>query len=79
MSYDGMAVADGQAAGLAWEALVHGGLDCNERDRIRKALLEYCGQDTLGMVSLLDTSNPSEMTRHRRSPNSMEKARSTRV
>jgi predicted RecB family nuclease len=53
MSYDGMAVADGQAAGLAWEALVHGDLDCNERGRIRKALLEYCGQDTLALVRLL--------------------------
>ena len=53
MSYDSMAVADGQAAGLAWEALVHGDLDCNERDRIRKALLEYCGQDTLALVRLL--------------------------
>jgi predicted RecB family nuclease len=53
MSYDSMAVADGQAAGLAWEALVHGDLDCNESDRIRKALLEYCGQDTLALVRLL--------------------------
>jgi hypothetical protein len=52
MSYDGMAVADGQAAGLAWEAFVHGDLDYNERDRIRKALLEYCGQDTLALVRL---------------------------
>jgi hypothetical protein len=54
MSYEGMAVADGQAAGLAWESLVRGGLDRDERDRIRKALLDYCGQDTLGMVKLLE-------------------------
>jgi hypothetical protein len=39
MAYDGMEVANGQAAGLAWESLVRGGLDHNERDRIRKALL----------------------------------------
>jgi predicted RecB family nuclease len=54
LTYAGMEIANGQDAGLAWEALVHGGLDCNERDRIRKALLDYCGQDTLAMVKLLD-------------------------
>jgi predicted RecB family nuclease len=53
MSYEQMEVADGQAAGLAWESLVHGGLDKHERDKIRKALLDYCSQDTLGMVRLV--------------------------
>jgi predicted RecB family nuclease len=54
MSYDGMAVANGQDAGLAWESLVHGGLDQAERERTRKALLDYCGKDTLALVKLLD-------------------------
>ena len=54
MTYDGMAVANGQEAGLAWESLVRGSLDRGERDRIRKALLDYCGQDTLAMVRLLE-------------------------
>lgn len=54
MSYAGMQVADGQAAGLAWESLVRGSLDQSERDRIKRALLEYCGQDTLAMVRLLE-------------------------
>jgi predicted RecB family nuclease len=54
MTYEGMAVSNGQDAGLAWESLVRGGsLDASERDKIRKALLEYCGQDTLAMVRLL--------------------------
>jgi hypothetical protein len=53
LTYDGMAVADGQSAGLAWESLVRGSIDACERDRIRKALLDYCGQDTLAMVRLL--------------------------
>jgi hypothetical protein len=39
MTYEGMEVADGQAAGLAWESLVRGGLDRDERERITKALL----------------------------------------
>jgi hypothetical protein len=55
MTYEGMVVADGQAAGLAWESLVRGELDSDERERIRKALLDYCGQDTLGMLRLVET------------------------
>ena len=53
MSYAGMQVADGQDAGLAWESLVRGNLDAGERDRIAKALLDYCGQDTLALARLL--------------------------
>ena len=53
MTYDGMEVANGQAAGIAWESLVRGSLDASERDKVRKALLDYCGQDTLAMVRLL--------------------------
>jgi predicted RecB family nuclease len=54
MSYARMQVADGQAAGLAWEAFVHGGSDQVERDCVKKALLDYCGQDTLALVRLLE-------------------------
>jgi hypothetical protein len=54
MRYEGMEVADGQAAGRAWESLVRGGLDRNEPDRIIKVLLAYCGRDTLGMMALLE-------------------------
>ena len=54
MSYDGMEVADGQSAGLAWESLLSGGLARDERERVRKALLAYCGQDTMAMVRLLE-------------------------
>jgi hypothetical protein len=55
MTYEGMQVADGQAAGLAWESLVSGELDPERRERIRKALLAYCGQDTLGMLKIIET------------------------
>jgi predicted RecB family nuclease len=54
MTYAGMEVADGTDAGLAWESLVRRGLDQSERDRIRKALLDYCGQDTLALVKLTE-------------------------
>jgi predicted RecB family nuclease len=52
MTYDGMEVADGRDAGLAWESLVRGGLDSTERDKVRRALSDYCGQDTLALVRL---------------------------
>ncbi len=54
MTYEGMAVANGQDAGLAWESLLRGNLDGAERDTTRKALLDYCGQDTLALVRLLE-------------------------
>jgi hypothetical protein len=53
MTYDGMVVSNGQDAGLAWESLVRGGLTCDERERVEKALRVYCAQDTLAMVRLL--------------------------
>lgn len=53
MTYKGMEVADGQAAGLAWESLIRGGCSEAERQKKRQALLDYCGQDTLGMVRLV--------------------------
>ena len=54
MTYEGMEVANGQDAGLAWESLVRGGLDEADRLRTEKALGEYCGQDTLALVRLLE-------------------------
>jgi hypothetical protein len=59
MSYAGMEVAEGQGAGIAWESLVRGGLDQAECETTRKALLDYCGQDTLAMVRLLEKLQPS--------------------
>ena len=53
MTYEGMEVTNGQDAGLAWENLIRGSLDQAERERIRKALLAYCGQDTLAMIRLV--------------------------
>jgi len=54
MTYDGMLVADGQSAGLAWGSLVHGCLNLDERQRIENALRAYCGMDTLAMVHVLE-------------------------
>ena len=54
MSYEDMAVSNGQDAGIAWESLVTGRLNQFEREKTRTALLDYCGQDTLAVVKLLD-------------------------
>ena len=54
MSYDGMEVADGQDAGLAWDRFISDDREEAERERTRKALLDYCAQDTLGMIRLVE-------------------------
>jgi hypothetical protein len=55
MTYEGMEVPNGQAAGMAWQAMIAGNPNETERQMKRKALLEYCEQDTLALVRLLYT------------------------
>jgi len=54
MTYEGMEVPNGQAAGLTWEEIISGNCTESERQSKREALLDYCGQDTLALVRLLD-------------------------
>ena len=56
LSYDGLAIAEGQAASLALQALLFHGdeLAPPERARLRTNLLAYCHQDTWGLVRLLE-------------------------
>jgi hypothetical protein len=54
MSYDGMEVAEGNEAGLAWEKMVRAEPGSDERRKLRENLLAYCKQDTLAMVRLLE-------------------------
>ena len=54
MSYAGMAVANGQDAGFTWEKLIRGNSEQTEHERNRKALLDYCEQDTLALVKLTE-------------------------
>jgi hypothetical protein len=54
MTYEGMEVPNGQAAGLAWETIIGGNSSEAERQVKRQALLDYCGQDTLALVRLLE-------------------------
>lgn len=54
MTYVGMDVANGTDAGVAWDRLVRGSLDRVQREMTEKALLEYCEQDTMAMVRLVE-------------------------
>jgi predicted RecB family nuclease len=65
MTYEGMDVADGQAAGLAWASFIGGDCGGGESQRKKKALLEYCCQDTLGMVRLLERLQTEVSSRQR--------------
>ena len=51
LSYDSLAIADGEMAMLAY-ARLSGMIDGDEKKKIRKHLLEYCGLDTLAMVKI---------------------------
>jgi predicted RecB family nuclease len=63
MSYDGMEVAEGNEAGLAWEKMVHAEAGSDERKKHRDDLLAYCKQGTLAMAKLLEVLY--EHTHHR--------------
>ncbi len=54
LSYDGMPVSEGAEAGLAWETMIRGNMDANERSSLRAAFLAYCKLDTLAMARLLE-------------------------
>ena len=54
MTYEGMVVANGQAAGAAWQAMIRTNCNATEHEAKRQALLDYCGQDTLALVRLLE-------------------------
>jgi hypothetical protein len=52
LRYEDLEVPDGSHAGLAWIRLLST-TDADERERLKKALLKYCGQDTRGLACLL--------------------------
>ena len=59
LGYDGMEVAGGSEAGPTWDRLVRGraegSLTPAETARLERALRDYCGQDTRGLVELVGT------------------------
>jgi hypothetical protein len=53
LSYEGMEVSDGAMASDTWFKMIMIE-DPEEIEKSRKALLEYCGLDTLAMVKILE-------------------------
>jgi len=57
MSYEGMDVADGQQAGVAFLQMIDADTGKSEKGQLYKDLLAYCRQDTLAMVEILKKLN----------------------
>jgi hypothetical protein len=55
LSYQGLAISEGGDASLAFERMVFDRK--SDHSETRKALLEYCGLDTLGMVKIHEVLN----------------------
>jgi hypothetical protein len=54
ISYEGMNIAEGQTASLKFMAAAFSEIAVEEREKIFADLLEYCGQDTYGMVRIVN-------------------------
>jgi hypothetical protein len=61
MTYEGLEISEGAMASEAYFAM-ETIADPSELSRLRKALLEYCKQDTLGLVRLLEKMRSIEAT-----------------
>ncbi|MBI5622532.1 MAG: DUF2779 domain-containing protein [Elusimicrobia bacterium] len=59
MTYSGMAVANGEDAQTAYFQLMSDSISKADRARLMADLKEYCGQDTLAMVRLVDVLKKS--------------------
>jgi hypothetical protein len=54
ISYEGLTINDGRMAAAAYMAVSYGETTEDERKSIRQALEKYCGQDTGGMVEIIN-------------------------
>jgi hypothetical protein len=54
MSYEGLAIGDGQTASVRYLKAQRGLVDPEVAARTYENLVEYCGQDTMAMVRLLE-------------------------
>lgn len=54
MSYEALEVKFGADAGLAWEKMVNEDTPVRDKVALKSALREYCKQDTLALVNLID-------------------------
>jgi hypothetical protein len=54
MSYDGLDVAEGIQAGVVWGRFVDPATGAEEKPQLKRALLKYCGQDTLALARIIE-------------------------
>jgi len=52
MSYDNLAIQDGNHASVEYLKMLDPATSPEERDKIKQSLIGYCGHDTLGMVKI---------------------------
>jgi hypothetical protein len=52
MAYENLAIQEGQQAGLEYLRMIDPATSKEEKERIKAALLAYCGQDTLAMIKI---------------------------
>ncbi len=53
-SYEGMEIADGQVASLAFQQITYGDVSDEVRSKAREDLIKYCGRDTEGMLWIIE-------------------------
>ena len=54
LSYDGMEIGEGTMASLKFMEAAFDNISDQERQKIRTDLLTYCGQDTGGMIEIVN-------------------------
>ena len=55
--YEHLEIQEGDTAGREFLRVTFGDVSEAERKRVRQALKKYCGQDTEGMIWILDALN----------------------
>ena len=64
MNYDSLEVADGIQAGIAWARLADPATGAEEKVQLKRALLQYCGQDTLSLARIVDVLKQLRASAH---------------
>ena len=54
MSYSNLIIQEGSIASLEYQKMNDPRTKLNEKEKIKKNLLNYCGHDTLGMIKIRD-------------------------
>jgi hypothetical protein len=53
-SYGGLEISEGQSASIAFQTITYGDVSEEEKQKVREDLIRYCGQDTEGMIWIVE-------------------------